>query len=57
MQYPLKETYVHSTGKRKVRDFLLSFFNLSTIKTVVGLAGPDINERMIRSLRRNNCQI
>lgn len=44
MQYPLKETYVDSSNKRKVRDFLLSFFNLSELKTVVGLAGPDINQ-------------
>jgi hypothetical protein len=36
----LKVTYKSSMNKKKVRDFLISYFSF---KKVIGLAGPDIN--------------
>ena len=36
-----KTTYIDASRKRAVREFLFSFFNEDSI---VGLAGPDINE-------------
>lgn len=36
-----KETYMHATKKKQVRDFLFSYFKFTK---VVGLAGPDYNE-------------
>jgi hypothetical protein len=39
-----KLTYKNATEKKKVRDFLFSFFIESELKKVVGLAGPDIND-------------
>jgi len=39
----IKTSYKNAKNKKAVRDFLLSFFNESSI---IGLAGPDINEYM-----------
>jgi hypothetical protein len=36
-----KLTYVNAQNKKAVRDFLIQYFNFNT---VVGLAGPDIND-------------
>lgn len=36
-----KETYVNAANKKAVRDFLFSYFRFNS---VVGLAGPDIND-------------
>lgn len=36
-----KETYIRSLKKKIVREFLFSFFNE---KSIIGLAGPDIND-------------
>ena len=39
--YLKKETYLNSANKYAVREFLFSFYNF---KSIVGLAGPDIND-------------
>lgn len=40
-----KETYVDAANKKAVRDFLFSYFKFNS---VVGLAGPDINEYLLK---------
>ena len=36
-----KRTYLNAEKKHAIRDFLFSYF---TFNTIVGLAGPDIND-------------
>ena len=43
-----KETYLQAANKIAVREFLFSYFKFNTI---VGLAGPDINEYLDRCIK------
>jgi hypothetical protein len=40
----IKITYKNSKEKKKVRDFLFSFFLNRELEKVIGLGGPDIND-------------